>query len=155
MGIFSEGFTFLKFQRAGSPTFPPTTGVQHDIARAGAVKQFLSAINSRAHLLKVSVFRDVFIASKHCCHLWWSTLGCKLFHQIVRVPYLQENGGEVTHPLCTVRKCCSGFTHGLSIILLMNSLSPPPPCFPACYLTLECWPTGPSYIHPISLFPLP
>lgn len=30
--------------------------------------------------------------------------------------------GEISHPLSTVRKCSSGFTHGLPIILLINYL---------------------------------
>lgn len=40
-------------------------------------------------------------------------------------PLFTEKWGEISHPLCTVRKCCSGFTHGVPIILLINCFLPP------------------------------
>lgn len=118
---------FLKFQRTWSPTSEPWQVSSMLSACPEAVKQFLSAINSKAHLLKVSVFRDVFIASKHSSHLPWRTLGCKLFHWSCSAsPLFTEKWPGVEGcrrdyiSIGMVRKCCSGFTHGLPTVLLIN-----------------------------------
>lgn len=64
------------------------------VACTEAVKQFFGAINSKAQLLKVSVFRDVFTASKHSSHLQWSALGHKLSYRQHQTLNYGEMGGN-------------------------------------------------------------